>query len=199
MKAALIFFLTTFMIFVTGCSPNAKVEKDSAQTDSISAKAKISPPSFGLTLDEFKTQYNEQCLNNGFTEELMIRDVHVGMDNNVKKFSCYITRNTYIYGSISGVTGNITSLHVSTYPIESELMVADGFAVMTIVSLTIAPNLTKAERTKIITELGVLDESRSKDGLELMTEYQDIGYAINSSKKNGLNFMFVAGKKESDK
>lgn len=47
-----------------------------------------------------------------------------------------------------------------------------------------------------MTELGVFDESRSKDGLDSMTEYQDIGYSVNSSKKSGLNFMFVALKKE---
>lgn len=196
MKTTLILFLTVLMIFVTGCSNNPKVEKESAHVDTKSENTQVSTPNFGMTLDEFKTKYNEQCLNNGFTEELMIRAINVGVDNNAKKFSCYITRNTYIYGSISGDTGNITSLRVSTYPIEREVMVADGFSVMTIVSLTIAPNLTNAERKKIMTELGVFDESRSKDGLDSMTEYQDIGYSVNSSKKNGLNFMFVALKKE---
>lgn len=197
MNKYMVFFLLAVVLICAGCSYDAKADVTTPQQNSVAKQenTKIVPPSFGLTLDDFKQKYNEQCLNNGFSEDCMIRNIDVSIENNEKNFKCHIIRNTYIYGTISQVSGEVTVIHVSTYPIKSELVIADGFSVQAIVSCTIAPNLTPPERRKILEKLGVLDNSLNKNGLELSTEYQNVRYTINSSKEKGVNFIFIALKK----
>lgn len=196
MRKYVLFLLLLFIVLSAnlGCADRLGIspsEKRNVETAAIENR----PPSFGLSLNEFKTQYNEHCLNDGFSEALMIRNINVGMSNHVKTFDCYITGNTFVRGTISQVTGEIKTIQVSTNPVENEMMAVEALAVMTIVGITIAPELSPTERKNILEKLGVLDDTINKNGLELYTQYRDVGYAINSSRHNGLNFMFVALKK----